>query len=147
MITTELRKSGIDIVGDIPWGTHFCHFYETKDDLLDILIPYFKAGLENNEFCLWIIFPPRSEEEMKGALRQAIPKVDQRLAAGDIEILAHERWYLTDGSFDLQRVMARWQERLAQALAKSYAGMRMNGNEAWLTKEAMEKFFRIRRKA
>ncbi len=136
----ELRRSGIDIVGDIPWGTHFCHFYETKDDLLDILIPYFKAGLENNEFCLWIISPPRSEEEMRRALRQAIPGVDQRLAAGDIEILPHERWYLSDGSFDLHRLMARWREKFAQALAKGYAGMRMNGNEAWLTKEEWKDF-------
>ncbi len=140
MIKTELRKSGIDIIGDIHWGTHFCHFYETKDDLLDILIPYFKAGLENNEFCLWIIFPPHSEEEMRGALRQAIPGVDQRLAAGDIEILPHAQWFFKDGSLDLQRVMVRWQEKLVQALAKGYAGMRVNGNEAWLTKEEWKDF-------
>ena len=29
-MTTELRKTNISVVGDIPWGTHFCHFYETK---------------------------------------------------------------------------------------------------------------------
>ena len=50
----ELRKTGIDILGDVPWGTHFCQFYQTKEDLIDILVPYFKAGLENNEFCLWV---------------------------------------------------------------------------------------------
>ena len=57
-MTNELRKSGIEIVGDVPWGIHFCHFYETKQDLFDILIPYFKTGLENNEFCVWVIFRP-----------------------------------------------------------------------------------------
>ncbi|RPJ69391.1 MAG: hypothetical protein EHM20_16450 [Alphaproteobacteria bacterium] len=30
------------------------HFYDTKEGLIDILTPYFKAGLENNEFCLWV---------------------------------------------------------------------------------------------
>ena len=54
-MTTELRETGISVVGDMPWGTHFCYFYETKQDLLDILVPYFKVGLENNEFCLWVI--------------------------------------------------------------------------------------------
>ena len=137
---TELRKSGIDIVGAIPWGAHFCHFYETKEDLLDILIPYFKAGLENNEFCLWIVFPPQSEEEMKGALRLAIPGVEQRLTAGDMEILPHSRWFFVEGSLDFPRVMARWQERLAQALARGYDGMRVNANEAWLTKEEWREF-------
>ena len=47
---TKLRPSGIEGVGDMPWGTHFCLFYETKDDLLNVLLRYFKAGLENNEF-------------------------------------------------------------------------------------------------
>ena len=51
----ELRKTGISVVGDMPWGIHFCCFYETKEDLLDILVLYFKVGLENNEFCLWVI--------------------------------------------------------------------------------------------
>ncbi len=47
--SSEMRKSGIELVDDLPWGTHFCQFYETKEDLLTTLIPYFRAGLENNE--------------------------------------------------------------------------------------------------
>ncbi|MHC4720030.1 MAG: MEDS domain-containing protein, partial [Planctomycetota bacterium] len=50
----KARKTGIEIVGDVPWGTHFCQFYQTKDDLIDVLVPYFKAGLKNNEFCMWV---------------------------------------------------------------------------------------------
>jgi hypothetical protein len=46
-MNTKLRSSGIEGVGDMSWGTHFCMFYPTRDDLLDILIPYFKVGLEN----------------------------------------------------------------------------------------------------
>src|SRR6476619_380331 len=45
-MTTEMRKTGIDVVGDMPWGTHFCLFYETKDDILDTLVSFCKAGLE-----------------------------------------------------------------------------------------------------
>jgi hypothetical protein len=48
----KLEILGIDIIGDMPWGTHFCQFYQTKEDLMDIFIPYFKAGLENNELCI-----------------------------------------------------------------------------------------------
>ena len=54
----SLRHSGIDIIGDVPWGTHFCQFYQTKEDLMDILVPFFKAGLENNEFCIWVMSEP-----------------------------------------------------------------------------------------
>ena len=40
-----LRQSGIRVVGEVPWGSHICIFYETKDDLLDTAAAYFKAGL------------------------------------------------------------------------------------------------------
>ena len=82
----ELRKTGISVVGDVSWGTHLCHFYETKEDLLDILIPYFNTGLENNEFCVWAVSDPLGVEEARSALRQAVPEADRYLAAGHIEI-------------------------------------------------------------
>ena len=44
-MATELRNTGISVVGDVPWGTHFCTFYETTQDLLDILVPFFKAEI------------------------------------------------------------------------------------------------------
>src|SRR5215469_9961288 len=34
VMTGAPRNTGIDPVGNKPWGTHFCHFYETTDDLL-----------------------------------------------------------------------------------------------------------------
>jgi len=48
----ELRDTGLNAVGEVPWGSHFCIFYETKQDLLEILVPYFKAGVKNNELCV-----------------------------------------------------------------------------------------------
>jgi hypothetical protein len=53
-MSQNIRRSGIDIIEDVPWGTQFYQFYQSKEDLLDILIPYFKARLENNEFCMWV---------------------------------------------------------------------------------------------
>jgi len=75
----NLRNSGIDIVGDVPWGTHFCQLYQTKEDLMDILLPYFRAGLENNEFCVWVTAEPLDAEEVKGALRRTVPDFDTYL--------------------------------------------------------------------
>ena len=54
----ETRKTGINAVGAVPWGTHLCLFYRNKQELLDILVPYFKAGLGNNEFCIWVTSEP-----------------------------------------------------------------------------------------
>jgi len=89
----------------IPWGSHFCNFYETKQDLLDILISYFKAGLENNEFCLWVVSIPGliTAEDAKLALSQSIPGFDKYLAEQKIEILKSTDWYLKENIFDAER--------------------------------------------
>jgi len=52
------RQTGIRVIGDMPWGTHICVFYQTNEDLLDTGAAYFKAGLQSNEFCVWAVADP-----------------------------------------------------------------------------------------
>jgi C4-dicarboxylate-specific signal transduction histidine kinase len=137
---TELRKSGIDVIGDMPWGTHFCLFYETKEDLLDTTISYCKAGLESKEFCLWVVAEPLTVEEAADALKGAMPDLDRYLVDPSIEIVSAGDWYLQGGSFDLRRVTDGWREKLARASARGYAGVRVTGDRAWLEKKDWNDF-------
>ena len=139
-MTNEMRKTGIDVVGDVPWGTHFCLFYETKDDILDTLVSYCKAGLESEEFCLWVVSEPVTVDEAKHALNQAVPELDRYLAGHSIEIVSAREWYLQDGTFDLKRVIGAWHEQLARALASGYTGVRVTGDTAWLEKKDWKDF-------
>ena len=139
-MTNEMRKTGIDVVGDMPWGTHFCLFYETKDDILDTLVSYCKAGLESEEFCLWVVSEPVTVDEAKHALNQAVPELDRYLAGHSIEIVSAREWYLQDGTFDLKRVIGAWHEQLARALASGYTGVRVTGDTAWLEKKDWKDF-------
>src|SRR6266478_892451 len=133
-MATELRKTGISVVGDLPWGAHFCYFYETKQDLLDVLIPYFKTGLQNKEFCLWVISNSEllTVQEATSALRDALPDLDRYVAERSIEVVGHEDWFLSGNTFDPDKVANRFRMRLNEALARGYAGMRVNGSPAWL---------------
>ncbi len=132
-MASELRDTGISVVGDVPWGTHFCSFYETKEDLLDILIPFFKTGLEINEFCLWIV--SKSElltmQEARKALQEVLPDLDLYVGEKSIEFAGHD-WFLNGGSFDFRRVANRFKEKGDEALARGYVGMRVNASPAWL---------------
>src|ERR1700676_3317387 len=92
-MATETRKSGIDVVGDMPWGSHFCLFYDTKEDLLDTLISYCKAGLESEEFCLWVVAEPLTIEDAIDALKDVVPDIDRYLADASIEIVSACDWY------------------------------------------------------
>ena len=133
-MTPGLRKTGIGLIGDIPWGAHFCCFYDTSEDLLDVLVPYFKTGLENGEFCLWVISNSEllTTQEALSALRKAVPDLDRYLANKSLEIVGHDDWFLSDGIPNLQIVATRFKEKLDQALERGYGGMRINGSPAWL---------------
>ena len=84
---THKRDSGIALIGEVPWGTYFCQFYQTRQDLLDILVPYFKAGLESNEFCMWIISEPLDMEAAHVAMKKAVQDYDLYIRTGQLEIL------------------------------------------------------------
>ena len=104
-MAAELRQTGISILGAVPWGTHFCTFYETKQDLLDILVPFFKAGLESKECCLWIISNSEllTMQEAMSALEEALPDLDRHLSDGSIELVDHDQWFLEKTTFDRYR--------------------------------------------
>jgi PAS domain S-box-containing protein len=139
-MATEMRKTGVDVVGDMPWGTHFCLFYETRADLLETLVSYCKAGLESQEFCLWVVAEPLTGEDARLALKRVVPDLDQYLADHSIEIVAARDWYLQDGTFDLKRVINGWNEKLTSASARGYAGVRVTGDTAWLEKKDWKDF-------
>lgn len=136
----NLRDSGIELIGDIPWGTHFCQFYETKEDLIDILVPYFKAGLENNEFCMWVTSEPLNEEEAKKAMERALPNFSEYLKKKQIEIISYRDWYAKDGQFDSERVLSDWISKLENALKRGYSGLRLTGNTLWLERNGWRAF-------
>jgi len=129
---SDQRMTGIESVGEAPWGTHFCQFYQTRQDLVEILVPYFVAGLRSHEFCMWVTCEPLDPRQAKDALAERLPDVDRFLEAGQLEIVPHTEWYLRGGSFDLQRVLDGWVEKLDLALSRGLEGMRVTGNTAWL---------------
>ena len=134
------REFGIDLVGSIPWGTHVCQFYEAKQDLIDILVPYFAAGLRSNEFCMWITSQPLEVAEAKEALRKAVPDLDAYVAKGQIEIISYKDWYLLGGKFDSNRVLQGWVEKETAALKRGFEGLRLTGNTFWIERDLWQSF-------
>ena len=136
----ELRRTGLDVTGDVHWGTPFCLFYQTEEDLADILVPYFKAGLENNEFCMWVTSKPLEVADAKTALRTAASDLDDYIEKGQVEILDYSQGYTESGVFDADRVLQGWVEKETQALKRGFAGLRLTGNTFWLEEEDWRTF-------
>jgi len=96
-MTYNLRKSGITVVGDLPAGCHFCQFYKTKKDLTDIFIPYLKAGMENNELCVWVTSKQFAPEDAERALKKAIPEFAKYTNKKQIEIIPFSKCHSGSG--------------------------------------------------
>ena len=139
-MTTALRNTGIEPVGEMPWGTHFCHFYETKDDLLETLLSFFKVGLEAGEFCAWVVSEPLTEEEVWQALDRAVPGLGRYVADQSIEVLKARDVYLAGGEINLHRIISNWSAKLERALSRGYQGIRVSGNTAWLEQKQWRDF-------
>lgn len=123
-----MRPSGIDVVGDLSWGAHFCLFYRSEQELLKIQIPYFKAGLLNGEYCVWVTsdsLPPASAYK---ALAGVLPDLDHRISQGQIEILGCTDGFLKSGRIQAEPMLQAWADRLGCALDAGYPGMRLSGN-------------------
>jgi PAS domain-containing protein len=128
----KMRKTGIHLITHAPWGTHLCQFYQTKEDLTDILVPYFKAGLENNEFCMWVTSEPLEVNEAKASLGKVVKNLDDYIDKGQIEILEARQWYTKLGKFDPDEVLQGWVEKEKQGVRRGFDGLRLAGNTFWL---------------
>ena len=112
-------------MGDIPWGSHICQFYQGREDLIDTLVPYFRVGLASGEQCLWVTGPPLGVRDAVALLRAAVPDLDGHLREGRIDVLDCGTWYT---QCPLDQLVHAWLARGARALDRGFAGLRVAGD-------------------
>lgn len=81
------RPSGIHSVGGLPWGSHIGVFCASEQELLDLLVPFVRAGLENNELCRWELRAPVTLQGATQALRESVPEYPKHASLGQIEFV------------------------------------------------------------
>jgi len=136
----DLRKSGLKFSGEVLWGTHLCQFYQSRQDLIETLVPYFKQGLEDNEFCMWVTSAPLGVEDAKAALKEKVKNLDDYIKKGQIEILDYSQWYTKTGAFEADKVLEGWVKKEKQAIERGFDGLRLTGNTFWLEKKDWNSF-------
>jgi PAS domain S-box-containing protein len=132
--------TGLQSLGEVPWGSHVCQFFSNGSDLRDTLVPYFKAGLENNERCLLVATEPFTAENARSALRAAVGDFDRRERRRQIEIHDVRAWYNSDTVINGEEIVAGLLASEEQARVDGYNGFRTNGNIGWLGRNQWEDF-------
>ena len=126
----HITDCGLTGIKAIPYGLHMCHFYETREDLAATLVPYFVAGLQKNERCIWITANPldaRAAEAQLAGTGLNMPAVTRK---GSLLIRDHSDWY--GDSLDAGKAIEQWLEEERRALDEGYIGLRIAGNTSFV---------------
>ena len=142
---STITQSGIFDIGKIAWGSHFCHLYADKTDLVHVLVPYFLAGLLNHERCIWITAQPYGVAQATADLGQALPELGQMKSRGQITICGFEEWYLRP-ELSKETTIQRWLTEEERALQDGYNGLRISGNTSFVDGRAWSAFMDYERR-
>lgn len=127
---------------DMPWGSHICQFYNRKEDLLKMLVPYFKQGLERNDACVWLV-GDLTVEEARNALAVAVPGLERYLSEGQMQIRHYTEFYTNPNGTVKQadELSDQFAEMGSSVRAKGFAGLRASGAVSWINnEESMSRF-------
>jgi len=127
---------------DMPWGSHVCQFYNQKEDLVKMLVPYFKQGLERNEVCAWLV-ADLTVEEATHALAAVVPKLEDHLASGQMLILHYTELYTNPNGTvkPAGQLSDEFAAMGSMVKAKGFAGLRASGSVSWVNnEESMSRF-------
>jgi hypothetical protein len=119
---------------------HMCHFYASREHLAEALVPYFSAGLRNNERCIWITAEPLRAQAAKLELRKAGFDVDGAVKNGSLTVRDFSDWYAEAGRLKGTEVVELWLEAEQRALAQGYSGLRITGNVTFLSSDTWPAF-------
>jgi hypothetical protein len=127
---------------DMPWGSHVCQFYEGKEDLVKMLVPYFKQGLERNEACVWLV-GDLTIEEARNALAAVVPDLDRFMDTGQMQIRHYTEFY-TNANGTVKPTAQLSEDFAAMGStvrANGFEGLRASGSVSWVNDaESMSQF-------
>lgn len=129
----SLPMAGEQALLDLPWGSHVCQFYETREDQINMLVPYFKQGLERNEACAWLV-GDLTIEEARTALAASVHDLDDYMATGQMQIVHYSEFY-TDPNGTVRapdQLSYQFATMGSSAADKGFAGLRASGSVSWV---------------
>jgi hypothetical protein len=136
----SMTDCGLPGIKSIPFGVHMCNFYRTGEELAAALVPYFTAGMRNNERCVWITAEPLDAAAACAALHAADFDVDTAVLRGALVIRDYSDWYAEAGKLKGADVVGLWLDEEKRALAAGYSGLRITGNVTFLRPQDWELF-------
>lgn len=128
-MTTGTRKSGFSALGAITWGTHLCHFYESRSELLSVTAEFLLAGLANREVGVWVAPALLGPDKARHMLTRTAPALSAYVGSGQLKILDGAQLYATPkAGFNGGATVSLWSAAINEALGRGFEGLRVAGD-------------------
>jgi len=112
---------------------HICAFFDSREEQYEVLLPYFKEGLDNQEEVITIFEGYAHCEHCERLTKGGLP-VEEKMAAGQLKVLASEETYLKDSVFSSERMFNMLEQALTDAQNGPYGAVRTCGDMEWALK-------------
>ncbi|MFP2905286.1 MEDS domain-containing protein [Pyxidicoccus sp. 3LFB2] len=111
-------------------GDHVCLIYDSFEEQMAAMVPFFREGLARGESCAYIV-DEHAAEEVAAALTAHGLDVASARASGALQFLTKRDAYLRSGTFDPVAMIAFLRETQDAALAAGFTGLRVTGEMTW----------------
>lgn len=109
---------------------HICGFFDSEDERYEVILPYLKEGLENNEEVLNIL-ESTSYSDHCNRLNKAGVAVNEKLESSQLKVLSADETYLKGGSFAADKMYKMLEDALIKAKEAGYKSVRACGDMSW----------------
>lgn len=121
----------VDSICKAHFGAHYCLFYRSKNGLVDFLTQYFKQGIDNGEYCMWVTPDIETENMAQKKLSSLAADTGSPIYREKLKFVGTDDWYLRDGHFDTERICQCWEESLNNPDIQCCKGLRATGDLGW----------------
>ena len=112
----------IDFARNVSLSNHTVLFYETPKEKYDILFPFIKAGLENQQAAIYL-----SDDESPENILSRLSRIGIKEETKGLQVLDGEEFYFEDGTFKKNTVIDKWMKAVHDAISKGHKGLRVTG--------------------
>ncbi|HXB13827.1 MAG TPA: MEDS domain-containing protein, partial [Bacteroidia bacterium] len=127
-------QRSITVCGETLTGSHhICGFFDSREEQFDVILPFFKEGLTNNEEVI-TIWESNLHTKLRSKLSNAGLPVNESLLNGQLKILASEDTYIQDDVFVAQRMLDKLEKALATSQDGPHGHVRACGDMVWALK-------------
>ena len=112
---------------------HICGFFDSREQQYAVIIPYIMEGLKTNDKVINILEGIRHGEHCRCLASNGI-SIAEKLASGQLEVLASENTYIKDGEFAAEKMYTMLEQTLLSAARGGYDSVRACGDMVWALK-------------